>query len=102
MLDGPSRFSPTRVRKGQSHPRILNDISRFAAITLVAPMVRFNALAIFLTPRLSFAIVFKVRRSSFDQARRTTFFFFILAPFCASRAFITVYLVCNAPSFVNG
>jgi hypothetical protein len=54
---------------------MLNDISRFAAITLVAPMVRFNALAIFLTPFFSLAIVFNVRTSSFDHARRTTFLF---------------------------
>jgi hypothetical protein len=29
---------------------VLNDIPRFAAITVVAPTVRFNALAIFLAP----------------------------------------------------
>jgi hypothetical protein len=29
------------------HPRALNDIPRFAVITLVAPGERFNALAIF-------------------------------------------------------
>ena len=32
------------------YPRVLKDIPRFAAITLVAPGERFNALAIFLTP----------------------------------------------------
>jgi hypothetical protein len=37
-------------------------------------MVRFNALAIFSTPFFSLAIVFNVRTSSFDHARRTTFF----------------------------
>jgi hypothetical protein len=63
------------------YPRVFKDIPRFAAITLVAPGERFNALAIFLTPSLSRAIAFKVRRSSFDHARRTTFFFFILIPF---------------------
>jgi hypothetical protein len=37
-------------------------------------MVRFNTLAIFSTPFFSLAIVFNVRTSSFDHARRTTFF----------------------------
>jgi hypothetical protein len=40
---------------------MLNEMPRFAAITLVAPTVRFNALAIFLVPFFSFAIVFNVR-----------------------------------------
>jgi hypothetical protein len=54
---------------------VLRDTPRFAAMTLVAPGVRFNALAILVTPALDFAIVFKVRMSSFDHARRITFFF---------------------------
>jgi hypothetical protein len=40
---------------------MLNEMPRFAAITLVAPTVRFRALAILLAPFLSFAIVFNVR-----------------------------------------
>ena len=60
---------------------VLKDIRRFAAITLVAPGERFNALAILVTPALAFAIVFNVRTSSFDHARRITFFFFISVPF---------------------
>jgi hypothetical protein len=44
-------------------------------MTLVAPIERFNALAILVTPFLSLAIVFNVRTSSFDHARRITFFF---------------------------
>jgi hypothetical protein len=44
-------------------------------MTLVAPSERFNALAILVTPFLSLAIVFNVRTSSFDHARRITFFF---------------------------
>jgi hypothetical protein len=52
---------------------VLKDTPRFAAIVVVAPGVRFNALAIFLTPFLSFAINFNVRTSSLVQARRTTF-----------------------------
>jgi|HubBroStandDraft_2_1064218.scaffolds.fasta_scaffold1328345_1 hypothetical protein len=82
------------------YPRVLKDIPRFAAITLVAPGERFNALAIFLTPRLSRAIVFNVRMSSFDHARRTTFFFFILVPFVGA-GLIMAHLACNAASFVN-
>jgi hypothetical protein len=54
---------------------MLSDIPRFAAITLVAPGERSNVFAILATPRLSLAIVFSVRRSSFDHARRITFFF---------------------------
>jgi len=41
------------------HPRVLKDTPRFAAITLVAPIVRFNALAIFVAPCLSLAIGFQ-------------------------------------------
>jgi hypothetical protein len=60
---------------------VLNDIPCLAAMTLVAPGVLFNDFAILATPALAFAIVFNVRKSSFDHARRTTFFFLaILAP----------------------
>jgi hypothetical protein len=59
---------------------------RFAAITLVAPGERFNALAILATPCLSLAIVFNVRTSSFDHARLTTFFFLAISvPFFENR-----------------
>jgi hypothetical protein len=48
---------------------------------VVAPGVRFNALAILATPDFAFAIVFIVRTSSFVHARRTTFLAFaILSP----------------------
>ena len=64
------------------HPRVLNDTPRFAAITLVAPGERFNALAIFVTPCLSLAIDFNNRRSSLVHVRRIRFFFFgISVPF---------------------
>jgi hypothetical protein len=56
--------------------RVLNDIPRFAAMTAVALGERFNALAILVTPAFVLAIIFSVRTSSFDHARRTTFFFF--------------------------
>jgi hypothetical protein len=60
---------------------VLKDTPRFAAITLVAPGERFNALAILVTPCLFLAIVFNVRTSSFDHARRIILFFFISVPF---------------------
>jgi hypothetical protein len=50
------------------------------ALTVVAPTVRFKALAIFAAPRFSLAIVFKVRTSSLVHARLTTFFFGISVP----------------------
>jgi hypothetical protein len=56
-------------------------------MTLVAPEVRFNALAIFVTPDFPLAIVFIVRTSSFVHARRTTFFAFAIpAPNLAGHA----------------
>jgi hypothetical protein len=54
-------------------------------MTLVAPSERFNALAILVTPFLSFAIVFSVRTSSFDHARRTIFFFLAKSRFLLLR-----------------
>jgi len=45
-----------RRRVGQS--RIDRDTPSLAAITVVAPGVRFNTLAIFVTPSFAFAIVF--------------------------------------------
>jgi hypothetical protein len=44
-------------------------------LTAVAPIVRFNDFAILATPAFDLAIVFSARTSSFDHARRTTFFF---------------------------
>jgi hypothetical protein len=76
---------------------VLKDIPRFAAITVVAPTVRFNALAIFLGPFFSRASDFNNRRSSLVQGRLAGFFFFISAPF-VSRAFIMAHSHCNAPS----
>ena len=63
------------------HPRILKDIPSFAAITVVAPGVRFNALAILVVPFFSFAIDLSKRLSAGVQARRITSFFFFLAIF---------------------
>jgi hypothetical protein len=61
--------------------RVDRETPSFAAITVVAPGVRFNALAILATPAFAFAIVFIVRTSSFVHARRTTFLAFaILSP----------------------
>jgi len=46
-----------------SYPRVSSDTPSFAAFTPVAPGVRFNALAIFLTPILCFASDFNSRTS---------------------------------------
>jgi hypothetical protein len=45
------------------HPRVSNETPNIDALTIVAASVRFNTLAIFVTPFLSFAIVFNVRTS---------------------------------------
>jgi hypothetical protein len=56
---------------------VLSDTPNLLAMTVVAPGVRFNAFAIFLTPTFCFAIGFIVRTSSFDHERRTVFFAFL-------------------------
>jgi len=56
------------VQNSLGYRRVLRDTPGFAAITLVAPGERFNALAILVTPCLSFA-------------RRTSFFFFAISGF---------------------
>ena len=53
--------------------RVDNDTPSFAAITCVAPGVRFSDLAIFVTPALALAIVFICRTSSLVHSRRTIF-----------------------------
>jgi hypothetical protein len=60
---------------GTIQPRMLREIPRFAAMTVVAPGDRFNTLAIFVTPFFSLAIDFNNFKSSFDHERLTTFFF---------------------------
>jgi hypothetical protein len=60
-------------------PRVSSDTPSFAAFTPVAPGVRFNALAIFLTPIFCFASDFNSRTSFLVHSRLTTFFFAILA-----------------------
>src|SRR5579863_10246938 len=70
---------------------MLSDMPSFCALTVVAPGVRFSALAIFLTPCFCFAIDFKVRTSLFVQARRTTFFFLaISAPLGGAAEYHTI------------
>jgi hypothetical protein len=69
----------------QPQARILSEIPCFTAMTEVAPGVRFKALAIFATPRRSFAIDFMIFRSSLDHARRITFLFLVanfVSSFC--------------------
>jgi hypothetical protein len=69
---------------------VLKDIPRFAAITVVAPTVRFNAFAIFFTPFLSRAIDFNNRRSSLVHARLTSFFFLAISiPFLSAAVYHT-------------
>jgi hypothetical protein len=63
----------TTTRRCFSQARVDSETPSFAAITLVAPGVRFNAFAILTTPDFAFAIVFIVRTSSFVHARRTAF-----------------------------
>jgi hypothetical protein len=80
------------------YPRALKETPRFAAMTLVAPIVRFNAVAILVTPCLSFAIDFNVRRSSLVHGRPTAFFLFChVGSFFENRASSMAPLVCNAP-----
>jgi hypothetical protein len=62
-----------------SYPRVSSDTPSFAAFTPVAPGVRFNALAIFLTPIFCFASDFNSRTSFLVRSRLTTFFFAFLA-----------------------
>jgi hypothetical protein len=54
---------------------MLSDTPRLAAITEVAPGVRFKAFAILVTPFLSLAIDFIRRRSSLVHARLGVFIF---------------------------
>lgn len=58
--------------------RVDSETPSFAAITLVAPGVRFNFFAILTTPDFALAIVFIVRTSSFVHARRTTLLAFAI------------------------
>src|SRR5713226_3254750 len=62
-----------------SYPRVSSDTASFAAFTPVAPGVRFNALAIFLTPIFCFGSDFNSRTSFLVHSRLTTFFFAFLA-----------------------
>jgi hypothetical protein len=54
-------------------PRVSNETRNRDALTIVAAIVRFNALEILLTPALDFAIVFNVRMSVAVHARLITF-----------------------------
>jgi hypothetical protein len=70
--------------------RVESETPSFAAITVMAPGVRFNAFAILATADLAFAIVFIVRTSSLVHARRTTFLALtILTPIHAEPGSIT-------------
>jgi hypothetical protein len=69
----------------------------FAAITLVAPGVRFKAFDILFTPDFAFANVFICRTSSFVQARRI---FSSLLPFYSPSVFIAG-LACTMARYVR-
>jgi hypothetical protein len=70
--------------------RVDNDTPSFAAITCVAPGVRFSDLAIFVTPALALAIVFICRTSSLVHSRRTIFLVLaIVTPVLVDRPCIT-------------
>jgi len=69
----------TGRRRGQPESALLqsrvdSDTPSLAAITCVAPGVRFNDFAILMTPALAFAIAFICRISSFVHSRRTILF----------------------------
>jgi hypothetical protein len=61
----------TDFTEGTDQP-VDRETPNFAAVTVVAPGVRFKALAIFATPAFALAIVFICRTSSFVHARRTS------------------------------
>ena len=81
------------ARRIPSYGLVERDTPSFAAITLVAPGVRFSVFEIFVTPAFDLAIVFICLMSSLLQARRTIFFALaIYSPsgFVARVAFITM------------
>jgi hypothetical protein len=71
------RSEPLFGRHRRYHPRVLSDTPSFAAITLVAPGVRFNAFDILVTPAFDFAIDFIKRTSSLLQGRGVRFLVFL-------------------------
>jgi hypothetical protein len=83
---------------GQS--RIESDTPSFAAITVVAPGVRFKALAIFFVPALAFAMVFICRTSSFVHARRTIILVFAFA-ICFWNSLLAMETACTTASKVG-
>src|SRR3954451_6563788 len=74
-------FSPAR-----NQPRMLNDTPRICAFTVVAPGVRFNILAILVTPVFCRASVLSWRTSSLVHSRRLD------AAFLAVLAFLVFFI----------
>jgi hypothetical protein len=72
------------------------------AFTAVAPIVRFNAFDILVTPVFFFASDFNSRTSDDVQARRTIFLVAIYVPFLTERRSITTFLIINTPFFDAG
>jgi hypothetical protein len=75
---------------------VSSDTPNMCALTAVAPIVRFNALDIFVTPTFLFANDFSSRTSDGVHARLTDFFFIsIPVPIYENRASSTSCLVIN-------
>ena len=80
--------------------RVDNDTPSFAAITCVAPGVRFSDLAIFVTPALALAIVFICRTSSLVHSRRAIFLVLtIVTPVFVDRTCITRLRIGNREGY---
>jgi hypothetical protein len=80
--------------------RVDNDTPSFAAITCVAPGVRFSDLAIFVTPALALAIVFICRTSSLVHSRRAIFLgLTIVTPVFVDRSCITRLRIGNREGY---
>jgi hypothetical protein len=80
--------------------RVDNDTPSFAAITCVAPGVRFSDLAIFVTPALALAIVFICRTSSLVHSRRAIFLVLtIVTPVFVDRSCITRLRIGNREGY---
>jgi hypothetical protein len=79
-------------------PRVSSDTPSWCALTAVAPIVRFNAFEIFVTPVFFLASDFSSRTSDEVQARRTIFFFLAISvPFCEPGFYhVTIIWQCAA------
>jgi hypothetical protein len=67
-------------------------------LTVVAPIVRFNALDIFVTPTFFFARAFGSRTSDEVHARLTNFLAIFVSSFFWNRPLTTIPIFCNTPN----